>query len=64
MCGCEDLKGYPRIIEEKDRTVIIYSDKEAVNKEKDEGVLIYYSSSGEVVKIVIPKDDEYITINL
>ena len=64
MCGCKDLKDYPKVIEEKDKTVIIYSDKEAVDEEKDEGLLIYYSSSGEVVKIVIPKDDEYITINL
>jgi len=64
MCGGQDLNTYPRVIEEKDKIVILYSEKEPVEKEDEDGVCIYYSSGGEVVKIVIPKDDGYLIIDL
>jgi hypothetical protein len=50
---------YPRVIEEDDRIVVIYSDKPVHSQEEDEGILIFYSRDGEVVKIIIPKDDEH-----
>lgn len=50
---------YPKVIEEKDRIVVIYSDEPIHSKEEDEGIQIFYSRDGDVVKIIIPKDDEH-----
>ncbi len=63
MCGGENLD-FPKVFEEKDRTVIIYSCKNIKECEKDEGVEICYSKEGEVVKIIIPKDENHYLINL
>ena len=50
---------YPRVVEEEDRIVVIYSDNPIASQEEDEGIIIYYDKMGEVVKIVIPKDEEH-----
>ncbi len=55
---------YPRIIEEEDRIIVIYSDNPVHSKEEDEGIEIFYDKSGDVVKIIIPKDDEHHLIYL
>ncbi len=55
---------FPKIIEEEDKTVIVYSN-EYINKcEDEEGIKIYYSDQGDVVKIIIPRDENYCLINL
>ncbi len=63
MCCGENIN-LPYIIEEKDKTVIIYSNEKVSECEDDEGVKICYSKTGEVVKIVIPKDENYYIIDL
>lgn len=50
---------YPKVIEEQDKIVVIYSNKQPIQKEEDDGVEIHYSSEGEVVKIIIKKDERY-----
>lgn len=50
---------YPKVIEEKDRIIVIYSDEQHVDKEEDDGVEIYYGKSGAVVKIIIKKDEKH-----
>ncbi len=50
---------YPKVVEEEDRIVVIYSDNPIASQEEDEGIIIYYDKMGEVVKIVIPKDEEH-----
>lgn len=47
------------VIEEKDRIVVIYSEDEVAYKEEDDGVEIFYSRKGDVVKIIIKKDDKH-----
>jgi len=50
---------YPKVIEEEDRIIVIYSDEPVHSKEEDEGILLFYDRNGEIVKIIIPKDDEH-----
>ncbi len=50
---------FPKVIEEEDRIIVIYSDKPIHSQEEDDGILIFYSREGDVVKIIIPKDDEH-----
>ncbi len=50
---------FPKVIEEEDRIIVIYSDKSIHSQEEDDGILIFYSREGDVVKIIIPKDDEH-----
>ena len=50
---------YPRIIEEEDRIIVIYSNKPVHSKEEDEGIILFYDREGEIVKIIIPKDGEH-----
>ena len=55
---------YPKVIEEEDRIIVIYSDEPIHSKEEDEGILLFYDKDGEIVKIIIPKDDEHYLIFL
>ncbi len=50
---------YPKIIEEEDRIIVIYSDEPVHSKEEDEGIILFYDRQGDIVKIIIPKDDEH-----
>ncbi len=50
---------YPRVVEEKDKIVVIYSDEPVHSQEEDDGILLFFSRDGEIVKIVIPKDEEH-----
>jgi len=50
---------YPRIVEEEDRVIVIYSDKPVHSQEEDDGILLFYDKEGNIVKIIIPKDDEH-----
>ncbi|GAB6066507.1 hypothetical protein JCM9492_16020 [Aquifex pyrophilus] len=63
MCGGENIT-YPCVEEKEDKIIVIYSDKEIAYEENDEGVLLYYSKDYDIVKIVIPKDDEHYIIYL
>ncbi len=55
---------FPKVIEEEDRVIIIYSNEPIHSKEEDDGIIIFYSRDGDVVKIIIPKDDEHYLIYL
>ncbi|EDP74471.1 hypothetical protein [Hydrogenivirga sp. 128-5-R1-1] len=50
---------YPRVIEEEDRIIVIYSNEPIHSQEEDEGILLFYDRKGDIVKIIIPKDDEH-----
>lgn len=50
---------FPVVIEEQDRVVVIYSEEPIDYKEEDDGVHIFYSKKGDVVKIIIKKDERY-----
>ena len=50
---------YPKIIEEEDRIIVIYSNEPIHSKEEDEGIILFYDKQGDIVKIIIPKDDEH-----
>ncbi|WPM31910.1 hypothetical protein IAE16_08805 [Hydrogenobacter sp. T-2] len=56
------MNDFPQVVEEAERILVIYSNEPAVNKEEDNGVEIFYSKSGEVVKIIINKDDKHYII--
>ncbi len=56
------MSDYPMVVEEEDRVIVIYSPEEAVHKEEDDGVEIFYSRKGDVVKIIIKKDDKHYLI--
>jgi len=55
---------YPKVVEEEDRIIVIYSEEPHNYVEEDDGVLIYYSKLWEVVKIVIKKDEKHHIIKL
>ncbi len=50
---------YPKVIEEKDKIIVIYSDEPIHSQEEDEGILLFYDRKGDIVKIIIPKDEEH-----
>jgi len=50
---------YPRVIEEEDKIIVIYSNEPIHSEEEDEGILLFYDRKGDIVKIIIPKDDEH-----
>ncbi len=50
---------YSKIIEEEDRIIVIYSNEPIHSKEEDEGIILFYDKQGDIVKIIIPKDDEH-----
>jgi len=50
---------YPKVVEERDRIVVIYSDEPVHFQEEDDGILLFFSREGEIVKIVIPKDEDH-----
>jgi hypothetical protein len=50
---------YPKVIEEDDRIIVIYSNKPVHSQEEDDGVILFYSKDGEIVKIIIPKDEDH-----
>lgn len=50
---------YPKVIEEEDRIVIIYSNAKIHSKEEDDGIILFYDKNGDIVKIIIPKDEEH-----
>ncbi len=50
---------YPKIIEEEDKIIVIYSEEPIYSREEDEGIILFYDKDGDVVKIIIPKDDEH-----
>jgi hypothetical protein len=55
---------YPKVVEEEDRIIVIYSEEPHHYVEEVDGVLIYYSKLWEVVKIVIKKDEKHHIIKL
>ena len=63
MCCGENIT-YPIVKEDEEKIEIIYSDKKPVSVEDDEGVKLYYSKDGEIVKIIVPKDEEHHIIYL
>ncbi len=50
---------YPKVVEEKDKIIVIYSEDPVHNWEEDDGIILFFSKEGEIVKIVIPKDEDY-----
>ncbi|MCS6998034.1 MAG: hypothetical protein N2648_06485 [Aquificaceae bacterium] len=50
---------FPLVLEEEERIVVIYSNEPSTHREEDDGVEIFYSRKGEVVKIIIKKDEKY-----
>lgn len=50
---------YPQVIEEGDKIIVIYSNEPIHSKEEDDGIIIFYSRQGDIVKIIIPKDEEH-----
>ncbi|HIP43046.1 MAG TPA: hypothetical protein EYG91_03930 [Aquifex aeolicus] len=63
MCGGENIT-YPCVEEKKDKIIIVYSDKEIVDYENDDGILIFLAKDYDIVKIIIPKDNEHYIIYL
>ncbi len=55
---------YPKVIEEEDRIIVIYSNEPVHSVEEDEGIVLFYDRNGDIVKIIIPKDDEHYLIYL
>lgn len=50
---------YPQVFEDDEKIVIIYSDESIVNVEEDDGVKLFYGKEGNIVKIIIKKDEKY-----
>ncbi|MFN3870516.1 MAG: hypothetical protein ACK4MW_03400 [Aquificaceae bacterium] len=50
---------FPLVVEEEKRIVVIYSENPIAYKEEEDGVEIYYSKEGDVVKIIINKDEKH-----
>ena len=64
MCCGENIS-YPTVKEDEKKITVIYSDKKIVSKsDEGDGVFLYFSEDGEVVKIEILKDDNYHIIYL
>ncbi|RUM31172.1 MAG: hypothetical protein DSY42_03360 [Aquifex sp.] len=63
MCGGENIT-FPCVEEKEDKIIIIYSDKEIVDYENDDGILIFFARDYDIVKIIIPKDNEHHIIYL
>lgn len=55
---------YPRVVEREDRIIVIYSNKPVHRWEEDDGVILYFSEDGEVVKIIIQKDEDHYLLYL
>ncbi len=53
------MKDFPLVVEELEKIVVIYSEEPAVYKEENDGVEIFYSGKGDVVKIIINKDEKH-----
>ncbi len=53
------MKSFPLVLEEEEKIVVIYSDDAIAYKEVDDGVEIFYSKDGNVVKIIINKDEKH-----
>ncbi|MCS6875944.1 MAG: hypothetical protein NZ526_04920 [Aquificaceae bacterium] len=49
----------PIVVEEEERILVIYSNQTPYYSEQDDGVEIFYSKEGDVVKIIIRKDEKY-----
>ncbi|MDW8095861.1 MAG: hypothetical protein RMI51_03570 [Aquificaceae bacterium] len=49
----------PIVVEEEERILVIYSNQTPSYSEQDDGVEIFYSKEGDVVKIIIRKDEKY-----
>lgn len=56
------MNDFPLVVEEAERIVVIYSEEPAVHREEDNGVEIFYSRKGDVVKIIINKDEKHYII--
>ncbi len=56
------MNDFPLVVEEAERILVIYSEEPAIHKEEDNGVEIFYSRQGEVVKIIINKDERHYII--
>ncbi len=50
---------YPKVLEDQEKIVVIYSDEVAVDIEEDDGVVLYYNRDGRIVKIIIKKDEKH-----
>lgn len=50
---------YPKIIEDQEKIVVIYSDESGTDVEQDDGIVLYYAKDGRIVKIIIKKDEKY-----
>ncbi len=53
------MNQFPVVLEEAERIVVIYSQEPVSYKEEDDGVEIFYSKKGDVVKIIINKDEKH-----
>ena len=53
------MRDLPLVVDEDKRIMVIYSEEPAVHKEEDDGVEIFYSKKGDVVKIIIIKDEKH-----
>ncbi len=50
---------YPKVIEEEDKIIVIYSNNPIHYQEEDDGILLFYDKNGDIVKIIIPKDEDH-----
>jgi len=64
VCCGENIT-YPIVQEDERKITVVYSDKEIVSKvDEGDGVFLYFSKDGDIVKIEILKDDRYHIIYL
>jgi len=50
---------FPYVEEKEDKIIVVYSDEKVAYVEEDDGIQIFYSKSYDVVKIIIPKDEDH-----
>ncbi|WP_165438792.1 hypothetical protein [Aquifex aeolicus] len=55
---------FPYVEEKEDKIIVVYSNEKIAYVEEDDGVQIFYSKNYDVVKIIIPKDEEHHIIYL
>ncbi|MDW8237037.1 MAG: hypothetical protein RMJ32_01370 [Aquificaceae bacterium] len=50
---------YPKILEDEEKIVVIYSEEDIKYTEIDDGVELHYSKDWNLVKIILKKDERY-----
>ncbi|MEN3034270.1 MAG: hypothetical protein ABDH18_04705 [Aquificaceae bacterium] len=50
---------YPKVLEDEEKIVVIYSEEEIRHKEEQDGIELYYSKDWNPVKIILKKDERY-----